>query len=393
VFVAVDEELAREVALKEIQGRYADNPLSRTRFIREAEVTGQLEHPNIVPVYGLGTYPDGRPYYAMRFIKGETLRCAIERLHSDEGLRVDSKKWYLDLRKLLGRFLAVCNAVDYAHSKGVLHRDLKPDNVMLGNYGETYLVDWGLARLVSNQEEAGEGNRKRLLWVSEETQDSDVTRMGEVLGTPAYMSPEQAQGEVNRLGPASDVYSLGATLYHLLTGKAPFEDRDVQVLLGKVCKGEFLPPRQVRPATPEDLESIILKAMALKADDRHASARELADEIERWLADEPLSGYQQTLFSVAPDGTFTSLSPSVERMWGWSRAEMLGKAFAPFIHPEDLPWIMELHNRAIQGETPPILRYRFLTKAGEYLKCETMISLEIREGKVVGIFGITRVVS
>ena len=392
VFVAEDEELGREVALKEIRERYADDPLSRARFLREAEMTGRLEHPGIVPVYGLGAYPDGRPYYAMRFIKGESLRCAIERLHSDERLRADSKAWSLELRKLLGRFLTVCNAIAYAHSKGVLHRDLKPANVMLGNYGETYVVDWGLARVVSKQEQDGEENRKTLPFAGE-VQDSEVTRAGDILGTPAYMCPEQAQGEVNRLGPASDVYSLGATLYHLLTGKAPFEDRDVQVLLGKVCKGEFLPPRQVSPATPEDLESITLKAMALNAPDRYASAGELAAEIERWLSDEPFSGLQASVWTVAPDGTFTSISSGFEKMTGWSRAEWLGKHFAPIIHPDDLPSVMVLFDRAVQGETSPIITYRSLTKAGEYSTVEAMCVLDVREGKVVGLLGISRDVS
>jgi PAS domain S-box-containing protein len=394
VFVAVDEEFGREVALKEIQGRYADDPLCRARFLREAEVTGRLEHPGIVPVYGLGAYPDGRPYYAMRFIKGASLRCAIGRLHSDEELRADGKKWSLELRKLLGRFLAVCNAVDYAHSKGVIHRDLKPDNVMLGDYGETYVVDWGLARVVSTQEEDGPGNRKALRFTGE-AQNSDITRMGEVLGTPAYMSPEQAQGEVNRLGPASDVYSLGALLYHLLTGKAPFEGRDVQVLIGRVCKGEFLPPREVSQTVPTELEAIILKAMALKAEDRYPSAGALAAEVERWLADDPLSGFQHAnLFTTAPDGTVTSLSPAFEKLYGWSRAEILGKAFAPYIHPEDLPSVMAIHQRAFEGgETPPVFTCRFLTKAGKYVTSEVMSILDVREGKVVGAFSISRVVS
>jgi serine/threonine-protein kinase len=150
VSVARDEELHREVALKEIKDRYADHPENRARFLLEAEVTGGLEHPGIVPVYGLGSYADGRPFYAMRFIRGDSLKEAVERFHTgpDGKPRKPSRAAFEGsaFRGLLGRFVDVCQAVAYAHSRKVLHRDLKPGNVMLGKYGETLLVDWGLAK-------------------------------------------------------------------------------------------------------------------------------------------------------------------------------------------------------------------------------------------------------
>src|SRR5262249_52918618 len=143
---AHDHELHREVALKEIQDRHADHPESRGRFLLEAEITGGLEHPGIVPVYGLGTYADGRPYYAMRFIKGDSLKDAIERFHKTDVAGRDPGERTLALRQLLRRLIDVCNAIAYAHSRGILHRDLKPGNIMLGRYGETLVVDWGLAK-------------------------------------------------------------------------------------------------------------------------------------------------------------------------------------------------------------------------------------------------------
>src|SRR5262249_6188263 len=155
--VALDREVHREVALKEIQPQHADDPSSRGRFLREAEITGGLEHPGIVPVYGLGQYADGRPFYTMRLIQGETLKDAIRRFHGGEP--------GLTLRGLAVRFVAVCNAVAYAHSRGVLHRDLKPSNVMLGKFGETLVVDWGLAKAVGRdqaQEAKGEGDEPLL---------------------------------------------------------------------------------------------------------------------------------------------------------------------------------------------------------------------------------------
>jgi serine/threonine-protein kinase len=148
VFLALDAELHREVALKQILERHADDPASRQRFVAEAEITGGLEHPGVVPVYGLATYDGGRPYYAMRFIKGDSLKEAIKRFHSDPSVKSDSGRRSLELRKLLHRFLAVWNAIGYAHSRGVIHRDIKPANIILGNHGETLVVDWGLAKVI-----------------------------------------------------------------------------------------------------------------------------------------------------------------------------------------------------------------------------------------------------
>jgi serine/threonine-protein kinase len=293
VYVARDEELGREVALKEIQGRYAHDPVCRARFLIEAEVTGGLEHPGIVPVYSLGHHADGRPYYAMRFIRGDSLKEAIERFHQLGAASRNLSEEALEFRKLLGRFVDVCNAIAYAHSRGVLHRDLKPGNVMLGKYGETLVVDWGLAKSLDwsgPDADAGEGP----LRPPSRNAIPGATRTGSALGTPAYMSPEQAAGRLDQLGPASDVYSLGATLYCLLSGKAPFDGDDLNALMEKVRSGTFAPPRSVRPDVPRALEAICLKAMALACADRYASAKDLADEIERWLADEPVSALPES---------------------------------------------------------------------------------------------------
>jgi serine/threonine-protein kinase len=262
VFVARDEELRREVALKEIQERHADHPESRARFLLEAEVTGSLEHPGIVPVYGLGTYGDGRPFYAMRFVRGDNLKDAIERFHRDKAALPAGER-ALRLRQLLGRFVDVCQAIAYAHSRGVLHRDLKPGNVMLGKYGETLVVDWGLAKVLGQADvEVSEG-------LLASSADSALTQAGRALGTPAYMSPEQAAGRLDQLGPRSDVYSLGATLYCLLTGQAPFPSGDVGEVLGKVQRGDFPRPRELDRGIHPALEAVCRKAMALRPEDRY----------------------------------------------------------------------------------------------------------------------------
>ncbi len=293
VYVARDEELGRDVALKEIQGRYADHPESRARFVLEAEINGGLEHPGIVPVYGLGTYADGRPFYAMRFIKGDSLQEAIQRFHAAEGPRRGPRERALALRELLRRFSDVCNAIAYAHSRGVLHRDLKPGNVMLGPYGETLVVDWGLAKVVGRPESASASTEGTLRPTS--VSGSAETQAGRALGTPAYMPPEQAEGRLEELGPASDVYSLGATLYCLLTGQAPFQGKDVGEVLRRVQRGEFPPPRQVKREVPPALEAVCLKAMALKPEARYPTPRALAADVEAWLADEPVGAWREPL--------------------------------------------------------------------------------------------------
>jgi tetratricopeptide (TPR) repeat protein/serine/threonine protein kinase len=293
VFVAHDAELHREVALKEIQGQHADHPESRSRFLLEAEITGGLEHPGIVPVYGLGTYANGRPFYVMRFIRGNSLHGAIERFHKAEVAGRDPGERSLALRQLLGRFVDVCDTIAYAHTRGVLHRDLKPHNVMLGRYGETLVVDWGLAKPVgrpAGKEGAEEGPLRPA-----SASGLAPTQAGSVLGTPHFMPPEQAAGRLDQLGAASDVYGLGATLYCLLTGKVPFEGRDVGAVLQKVQRGDFPPPRHVKPDVPAALETVCLKAMALRPEGRYPSPHALKSDIECWLADEPVSAWREPL--------------------------------------------------------------------------------------------------
>ncbi len=297
--VALDQELHREVALKEIQERYASEEQSRLRFLLEAEITGGLEHPGIVPVYGLGHYPDGRPFYAMRFVRGESLKEAVAQFHGEPG-RVSAGSRSrgahappLAFRRLLSRFLDICNAIAYAHSRGVVHRDIKPGNILLGPYGETLVVDWGLAKIVGRDEPGASDPTAEPTLRPPSASGTGQTIPGTALGTPAYMSPEQAEGRLYLLGPASDVYSLGATLYVVLTGRAPFTGEDAAEILPKVQRGDFARPRAVNPAIPKSLEAICVKAMALKPADRYPTPRALAEDVEHWLADEPVLAYRE----------------------------------------------------------------------------------------------------
>ncbi|MEX2113995.1 MAG: serine/threonine-protein kinase [Pirellulales bacterium] len=285
VLRATDLQLNREVAVKRIRRLWADDADSRARFLQEAKITGRLEHPGIVPVYALGFSDDKRPYYAMRFIAGDSLEQAIDAYDQQPAAAADRVRF----NTLLQRFVDVCNTVEYAHSRGVIHRDLKPANVMLGPYGETVVVDWGLAKRIDDAS-CHDGERQQVA-----VEDGSApTQFGRAVGTPQYMSPEQAAGRIDEQGVASDVFNLGATLYHLLTGQPPYIGSDVAQVVARAARAEFPTPRAVRPSVPKPLEAICAKAMMRVPIDRYASAAEMGHDLRRWLADEPVAAYRQS---------------------------------------------------------------------------------------------------
>jgi WD40 repeat protein/tRNA A-37 threonylcarbamoyl transferase component Bud32 len=258
VFEALDESLDRKVALKRIRHDMTPTPTTLHRFLVESRVTAQLEHPGIVPVHSAGD--DHGPYYTMKLIQGKTLWAAVKEHHQTS--RGTS-------RELLRRFIGVCQAVEFAHSRGVIHRDIKPSNIMLGNYGETILLDWGLAK-------SHDGLLEEAVDEPQEPDSGmDVTRVGECLGTLNYMPPEQMRGALAEHGTTSDVYALGAVLFFILNNASP---------------GGVKPPNL--PQVSKALAAIARKAMAHARADRYPSAAALAHDVQHWLDDEPVSVHQ-----------------------------------------------------------------------------------------------------
>ena len=290
IYIADDTDLKREVVLKFIRGQHRNRHDANEQFRLEAEVTARLDHPGVVPVYGFGKTPDGRYCYAMRFIQGDTFESKITEIHSPatraEASIFDSSR-SIELRQLIAKFITVCQTLAYAHNRGILHRDIKPDNIMLGRFGETLVVDWGLALAVDRDDSARASGEETLMPIGSGGGGSSSTSTGGAVGTPAYMSPEQAAG-LPVLTPGVDVFSLGATLYKILTGRAPYRGDSARETLKLAQAGAWVPARELNDEVPVGLDAICSKALAVKLYDRYPTALDLAGDLEHWLADEPL---------------------------------------------------------------------------------------------------------
>jgi eukaryotic-like serine/threonine-protein kinase len=251
VHEAVDAEMRRNIAVKRLRDEFAADRKNIKQFENEARVTGLLEHPGIVPVYGRGRDRRGRPFYAMRMVEGERLTAAVNRLHDESETEPTGPRATSELRRLLTRFVAICNTVAYAHQKGFIHLDIKPSNILLGPFGETFMMDWGSAMKLGRP----------------------IRRSS---GTVPYMSPEQGENRLDQIGPASDVHALGATLFTIVSGRKPDQD-------------DWTVGPEAPTGFPKPLYAICRKAMERNPENRYPSPLALAEDVERWLADEPTS--------------------------------------------------------------------------------------------------------
>lgn len=358
IWRALDKRIKREVAFKELLPNALRNEVVVERFLKEAQVTGQLEHPGIVPIYDLGWQKNGTPYYSMKLVRGSTFKKSIEAYHA---LPKESGARRLAFIKVLQQFINICYTMGYAHERFVLHRDLKPLNIMVGDFGETLVLDWGLARLMNAPDDRpidgslfeeeddplaagtvddaatngqpggaarpgtsvvggvtqggfatragathsgathgsgthsgtqGGGTRRPTVSTDYESAGSR-TLMGSVMGTPAYMPPEQALGRLDELDARSDIYSLGAILYEILVNSAPIAKDKLPAMLKAVIESKITPPLQIDATIPKPLAAIAMKALAKEKADRYASAMTLAREVEAYLADEPVMAYPE----------------------------------------------------------------------------------------------------
>lgn len=274
---ARDERLGRDVAIKFHSKGERLSPIELGRFAHEAQVTGQLSHPSIVPVHDLGILSDGRPYYAMKRIGGVTLKNVFDRLKVEEPDAL--REWTIP--HFISVMLRVAQACAFAHDHGVVHRDVKPANIMVGDYGEVLLLDWGVARVLGQSEV---GMPPVRTWRSDD--DDDRTIIGTVAGTPAYMPPEQAKGDIDRIGPASDVYSIGVVIYEFVVGRRPFRASNVRELLDKVVDDNIVPPTErenCRYTIPADLEELIMRCVAKDTEKRYPNGMALARALEEFL--------------------------------------------------------------------------------------------------------------
>lgn len=303
ILVVHDEFLARDIALKELSPatseEFADADASTAplrasgslvaRFLREARVTGQLEHPSIVPVHELGRRPDGTLYYTMKLVRGKTL---AESLKGTSNLT--------ERLRLLQNFVDLCHACAYAHSRGVLHRDIKPANIMIGSFGETVVIDWGLAKIMGQKDVYEEDLRKTLSRIRGKTAEAIAdTQYGAKMGTPQYMAPEQAEGRIEDLDERTDIFSLGVVLYEILTGQLPFRGETTDEILERLIHAPATPLDELDPMVPSELASICMKALHKRPEDRYPTALELAEDIQRFQTGAMVHAYDYDFAEIA----------------------------------------------------------------------------------------------
>lgn len=288
ILLTKDVNLRRNIVTKVLLNK--KSRLATLRFIEEAQITGQLEHPNIPPVYDLGINKEDNIFFTMKQIKGETLESIIKKLKDDNK---NTKEIYT-YNALVNIFVKVCNALEFAHSKKVVHRDIKPENIMIGEYGEVLLMDWGLAKIIGTAEEFEDLDGERVSSVRSEDESSNTIE-GTTAGTPAFMSPEQATGQMDELDQRSDIYSLGATLYSVLALERPIKGKNIQDILKNAAEGRIQP---ITRDLPPELKAITLKAMEYAQKHRYQSVKEMEKDLLNYQMGYSVSAKQDNALDI-----------------------------------------------------------------------------------------------
>jgi len=364
VLKARDLRLHRDVAIKVLARKLRANESLRDRFVAEAQTTGQLQHPGIVPVYDIGFCNDGRPYFAMKLVEGETFSKMI----------VHAPRNNLERYRCLKVFEKVCDTIAYAHSQGVLHLDIKPPNVMVGQFGEVHVMDWGLSCAWEDQQISSLPHEPGAAHLHD--YESSLALGGTINGTPSYMSPEQARD--NLVDPRSDVFGLGGMLCEILTGKPPFEGQTLQQVCARAAWGRHDKAMQALDHCDADAELIELAkdCLAIDPDDRPDHAGEVAYDITSHL--ESATDYAHTdlerffdlsmdLFCIAGlDGFFHRVNSNFTRVLGFDQREMLSRPIISFVHPDDRDKTEHAFEVLRAGKPVVQFQNRYLDSSGDY---------------------------
>lgn len=388
ILKAWDPDLGRCVALKLLHEHFQmDDELIR-RFNAEACISGRLEHPAIVSIHEVGRCANGRPFFSMRLVEGTTLARLLARPRNLESMQL----------KFLRMFEKICQGVAYAHSRSVIHRDLKPSNIVIGKFGVVKIMDWGLAKYVRHREEPGipalDGHPAA--WRSLSGCDSDGTACGTVLGTPAYLPPEQARGEADRVDERADVFSLGGILCHILTGAPPYTGDDASKLDQAVheCLAPAFARLEACPAEREPV-NLALHCLSPNPENRPRNGNEVAAAITGYLESDQhrterdlVRFFEQSLdlFCIASlDGYFRRVNPNFPRLLGYPEAELLSRPFSEFIHPDDLVATADAMSCLLIGL--PVVRFtnRYIHADGHHLYLEWMARTESESGNIYAV--------
>lgn len=369
-----DSSLKRKVAVKLLLGEHADKIELKRRFVEEALIMGDLQHPGVVPIFEVGELDDGRPYFAMKLVEGDSLADLLNRRSGPQE----------DLPRFLRILERVCQTIACAHTRRVIHRDLKPLNVMVGVHGEVLVMDWGLSKRLSPLKSIDALAAKRFPATSDdetptETDASgDRTRTGSVLGTPAYLPPEQAQGHADTCDERGDVFGLGAILCEILTGKPPYWDADQQVVLAEAMNADLGPAheRLTRCGANRELVALASRCLSPNRDDRPANASAVADVLAKYLdsslriAESDLSRFFELsldLFCIATlDGFFRRVNANFSRVLGYAESELLAHPFVDFVHADDVESTLAAVAKLALGIPVVAFHNRYRDVSGQY---------------------------